>query len=282
MANSLEDNRDVITQMKKINSRLDKLDEKLNTFNKKLENVLVKNDGSLQGAIKECLMEIKEDLLKSVIKSVEILEGRLFEKDQELEKLKAQTKTLDTELTSQKDKHEKVLQELKKVDEKRQKYENESEQYSRANNIKLRGIEDTNLKETSRESAEKVIKTLRENNICNISMADIDIAHRLPNKNNQNRDIIVRLRSRQTKSDILSNRKKLKGKDIFINDDLTKLNLHVLMCVKKKMTDEISDAWYSNGKIIYKNHMDKTDIVKFEEFEHWISLPWPNSSTHRA
>ncbi|KAH3859813.1 hypothetical protein DPMN_102636 [Dreissena polymorpha] len=90
MANSLEDYRDVITQMKKINLRLEKLDENLNTFNKKLENVLVKDDGSLQGAIKESLMEIKEDLLKPVIKSVEILEGRLFEKEQEEDKLKAQ------------------------------------------------------------------------------------------------------------------------------------------------------------------------------------------------
>ncbi|KAH3741209.1 hypothetical protein DPMN_047929 [Dreissena polymorpha] len=113
-------------------------------------------------------------------------------------------------------------------------------------------------------------------------MADIDIAHRLPNKNNQNRDIIVRLRSRQTKSGILSNRKKLKGSNIYINDDLTKLNLHVLMCVKKKMTDEISDAWYSNGKILYKNHKNKTEMVKFKEYEHWINLPWPNSSPRRA
>ncbi|KAH3769373.1 hypothetical protein DPMN_170640 [Dreissena polymorpha] len=122
MANSLEDNRDRITLMKKINLRLDKLDDKLNKFNKKLESVLVKGDGSLQGAIKESLLEIKEDLLKSMIKSVEILEGRLFEKEQEVEKLKAQTKTLDTELTNQKDKNDKVLQELKNVDAKRQKY----------------------------------------------------------------------------------------------------------------------------------------------------------------
>ncbi|KAH3863532.1 hypothetical protein DPMN_026521 [Dreissena polymorpha] len=64
MANSLEDNRDFITQVKKINLRLAKLDDKLNTFNKKLENVSVKGDGSLQGAIKESLLEIKEDLLK--------------------------------------------------------------------------------------------------------------------------------------------------------------------------------------------------------------------------
>ncbi|KAH3863531.1 hypothetical protein DPMN_026520 [Dreissena polymorpha] len=189
---------------------------------------------------------------------------------------------MDTELTNQKDKNDKVLQELKNVEAKRQKYENECKQFSRANNIKVRGIADKNPRETSRESAEKVITTLRENSICNISMADIDIAHQLPNKYNQNRDIIVRLRSRQTKSDILSYRTKLKVSNIYINDDLTKLNLHLLMCVKKKITDEINDAWYFNGKILYKNHMNKTKMVKFEEYEHWINLPWPNSSPRRA
>ncbi|KAH3694930.1 hypothetical protein DPMN_082375 [Dreissena polymorpha] len=112
-------------------------------------------------------------------------------------------------------------------------------------------------------------------------MADINIAHRLPNKDNKNRDIIVSLISRQTKLDIIANRKQLKGTDIFINEDMTKLNLHVLMCVKKKMPDEINSAWFMNGKIFYKNHMDNIQTVKFEDYEHWTNLPWPNNTPKR-
>ncbi|KAH3868294.1 hypothetical protein DPMN_031437 [Dreissena polymorpha] len=78
-----------------------------------------------------------------------------------------------------------------------------------------------------------------------------------------------------------ANRKQLKGTDIFINEDMTKLNLHVLMCVKKKMPDEINSAWFMNGKIFYKNHMDKIQTVQFEDYEHWTNLPWPNNTPKR-
>ncbi|KAH3779739.1 hypothetical protein DPMN_157546 [Dreissena polymorpha] len=60
---------------------------------------------------------------------------------------------------------------------------------------------------------------------------------------------------------------------------MTRLNLHVLMCVKKKMADEVSDAWLNNGKITFKNHMNKIQLVKFEDYEHWINLPWPKTTT---
>ncbi|KAH3823798.1 hypothetical protein DPMN_125620 [Dreissena polymorpha] len=108
----------------------------------------------------------------------------------------------------------------------------------------------------------KVIRMLKDNDICNINMADIDIAHRLPNKNDPNREIIVRIVSRQTKGLILANRKKLRGTNIFINEDMTRLNLHVLMCVKKKMADEVSDEWFNNVKITFKNHMDKPTMAQ--------------------
>ncbi|KAH3796924.1 hypothetical protein DPMN_150501 [Dreissena polymorpha] len=120
---------------------------------------------------------------------------------------------------------------------------------------------------------------LKDNDICNITMADIDIAHRLPNKNNTNREIIVRLVSRQTKGLILANRKKIRGTNIFINEDMTRLNLHVLMCVKKTIADEVSDAWFINGRIMFKSHMNKIQSVKFEDYEHWINLPSPNTTT---
>ncbi|KAH3787348.1 hypothetical protein DPMN_165472 [Dreissena polymorpha] len=47
-------------------------------------------------------------------------------------------------------------------------------------------------------------------------------------------------------------RRKLKNTGVFINEDLTRINLHVLMCIKKKMNDEVQDAWTVNGSIRYK------------------------------
>ncbi|KAH3805361.1 hypothetical protein DPMN_086643 [Dreissena polymorpha] len=276
-----EDDNDVVTHMKIINKKLEKLDSSMISVNKRLDNVIFKGDGTLHKTIKDLFAEMKDDLLKSVVKNIEVLEGRLFEKEQEIDKLKTQSQVLETDIKNQKEMNENLLKELKQIDMNRQKYENESEQYSRSNNIKIKGIADTNLRETAKQSAELVISVLRAHNVCQITMADINIAHRLPNKDNKNRDIIVSLISRQTKFDIIANRKQLKGTDIFINEDMTKLNLHVLMCVKKKMPDEINSAWFMNGKIFYKNHMDKIQTVKFEDYEHWTNLPWPNNTPKR-
>ncbi|KAH3816139.1 hypothetical protein DPMN_117648 [Dreissena polymorpha] len=222
---------------------------------------------------------MKDDLLKSVTHKVDVIESHLLENNQAVEKLRTEIKTLKEELNNKTDINNTITTEMKQIDLNRNKFENESEQYSRANNIKIQGIQDTNPRESARESAEKVIRILKDNDICNITMADIDIAHSLPNKNNTNRDIIVRLVSRQTKGHILANRKKLRGTHIFINEDMTSLNLHVLMCVKKKMADEVCDAWFSNGKILFKSHMNKIQPVKFEEYEHLINLPWPSTAT---
>ncbi|KAH3804253.1 hypothetical protein DPMN_132535 [Dreissena polymorpha] len=133
-AKHTEDENDIVTQMKIINTKLEKLDTSMNSVNKRLENVIIKGDGTLYKTIKDLFAEMKDDLSKSVVKNVEILEGRLFEKEQEMDKLKATSQVLETDIKNQKKMNENLLKELKQIDMKRQKYENESEQYSRANN----------------------------------------------------------------------------------------------------------------------------------------------------
>ncbi|KAH3694931.1 hypothetical protein DPMN_082376 [Dreissena polymorpha] len=147
-----EDDNDVVTQMKIINKKLEKLDSSMNSVNKRLDNVIIKGDGTLHKTIKDLYAEKKDDLLKSVVKNVEVLEGRLFEKEQEIDKLKTRSHVLETDIKNQKEMNENLLKELKQIDIKRQKYENESEQYSRSNNIKIKGIADTNPRETARQS----------------------------------------------------------------------------------------------------------------------------------
>ena len=114
------------------------------------------------------------------------------------------------------------------------KADNELEQYSKSNNIKISGITDTNPSETAMESARKVISILKGKGVVDLTLADKDIAHRMRNKNGRNRDIIVKLVSRMKKEEIVHNRKHLKGTGVFVNEeDLTRQNFHVYMCVKK-------------------------------------------------
>ncbi|KAH3876002.1 hypothetical protein DPMN_039282 [Dreissena polymorpha] len=224
----------VLKQMRQINSKLERLDGSMNRVNGKLEHVVMKGDDSLRETFKELIKEMKDDLLKSVINKIEIVESKFFEKEQECDVLRTLLKTMESKVNDKDKANDRLEQMVKKQEEKLKKLENETEQYSRRNNIKIRGIQDTDAKETAIDSAKKSVKFLNEKGIVNLSLSDIDIAHRLPNPLNKNRDIIVRFVSRLTRETVMSNRRKLKSTGVFINEHLTRLNLHVLMCIKKK------------------------------------------------
>ncbi|KAH3809673.1 hypothetical protein DPMN_138049 [Dreissena polymorpha] len=64
---------------------------------------------------------------------------------------------------------------------------------------------------------------------------DLDVAHKLgkyvPNKN---RPVIVKFVRRQTKIDVMQRANRLKGTNIYVNDDLTKTNAEVLASLRLK------------------------------------------------
>jgi len=105
---------------------------------------------------------------------------------------------------------------------------------------------------------------LKSNNVIDISLYDIEYAYRLPNRKRARRDSIVRFVSGYTKEEIIRTRRNLKGSGVFINDDLTPLNLEVLMSVKKKMPDEVRDAWTRNGRIMMKNAYGRVSELSFD------------------
>ncbi|WAR06704.1 SVEP1-like protein [Mya arenaria] len=96
-----------------------------------------------------------------------------------------------------------------------------------------------NGNETAKITITKVIVFLKDIWMINIGHIDVDIAHRLPNKTNTNRNIIVKFPLRMLIEKILKSRKLLKNSSCFINKDLTRENQRVLMCVKRKMNDEV-------------------------------------------
>ena len=265
--------KDMAKQMRQICSKIDRME---NQVNSKLDQTVKKDDGSLRETMRELLTEMKEDLLKSVVHRIEIIETKIFDKDQEKDSMKEKIASLEKNLEQEKDNVNDLNLRMKYEETKRWQYENEAEQYSRRNNIKIRGLTDDNKRETARETAEKVIKFLKEKNVANVELSDIDYSHRLPSKSMTKRDIIVRFVSRFTRDQVISNRKNLAKTGTFINEDLTKTNLHVLMCVKKKMPGTVKDDWTSNGTIWYKDFSDNKIIVRFKDYEEWMNLPWLN------
>ena len=77
-----DSNSDIASQLKAINT--------------KLANVITKDDSTLQTLIRETFKEMKEELLKSVSHRIDILEGKLFEKEQENDELKEKIKKVET------------------------------------------------------------------------------------------------------------------------------------------------------------------------------------------
>ena len=60
---------------------------------------------------------------------------------------------------------------------------------------------------------------------------------------------------------------------MFINEDLTHLNHEVLMSVKKKMKEEVKEAWSHNGKLLYTNMTDNVHVVQYCDYRHWLEMP---------
>lgn len=131
----------VLKQMRQINSKLERLDGSMNRVNSKLEHVVMKGDGSLRETLKDLIKEMKDDLLKSVINKIEIVESKVFEKEQECDALRTSLKTMESKINDKNEANDKLEEMIRKQEDTLYKLGNETEQYSRRNNITIRGIQ---------------------------------------------------------------------------------------------------------------------------------------------
>jgi translation initiation factor 6 (eIF-6) len=107
---------------------------------------------------------------------------------------------------------------------------NDNEQYSRRNNLRIYGIAEKQIE----NCYDEVTKFCNEELGVSIERNEIDRAHRVGKPSDTNsRAIIVKLKS-YTKLSIMKNKAKLRGKPLFINEDLTRANQQLLMHCKDK------------------------------------------------
>lgn len=263
-------------QLKEVNSKLTNVISKVEKTDQKLEHAVRKDDGSLRTLFRESMVEMKEELLNSVINRLEMLESRLYDRDQKNDELKAEVTRLQKENVDQKTLNEKLKRKVEENYDKLYKTRNETEQYSRVNNIRIHGIPSSKAFENADETTETVIKTLNEKMGLTLRTEDVDVAHRLHKSVRGSQEAIVRLQSRLVKDKILRNRRTLKGTNIFINEDLTQLNQNVLMSVKRKKPQEVRSVFTRNGTIKYVTHTNEVKTVLYPDYQYWMDLPWPN------
>jgi hypothetical protein len=95
---------------------------------------------------------------------------------------------------------------------------NRQAQYSRKDNVRIFGL----AEEVNEDCRKNVSKMIRDRLKIGITENDISAAHRLPSKNTDKaKPMIVRLKDRCQRQEILRNRKTLKGSGISIAEDMT-------------------------------------------------------------
>ncbi|XP_052249726.1 low affinity immunoglobulin epsilon Fc receptor-like [Dreissena polymorpha] len=102
---------------------------------------------------------------------------------------------------------------------------------------------------------------------------DIDIAHRLGKYvENKCRPVIVKLVRRQTKIEIMKRANRLKNTGIFINEDLTKMNVEVLASLRLKEPELVEKAWSRDGKLFVRYRgQDRNELVTFDKYKLWLA-----------
>ena len=144
------------------------------------------------------------------------------------------------------------LNELNRRLNKVQNKANDNEQYSRRNNLRIYGIAEKQIE----NCYDEVTKFCNEELGVSIERNEIDRAHRVGKPSDTNsRAIIVKLKSYHTKLSIMKNKAKLRGKPLFINEDLTRANQQLLMHCKDKCRDSAS-VYTIDGYILAKRKTD--------------------------
>ncbi|KAH3827746.1 hypothetical protein DPMN_129688 [Dreissena polymorpha] len=209
----------------------------IHSINQKLNNMLTKDSSNLKELIKDVVLQLKEEMLGSLVIRIEKVESELFDKELENGKLAKEIETLGKSLNEQKNENERLQKQIKTQSENNEIKMNDLEQYSRSSNIKIEGISDKE-NENINETAEKVINALNKNiPDLNLTKNDIDITHRIGIfSKEKDRSIVLKMVSRMKRSCIMQKAKHLRklNSPIYVNDHLTKFNAHVFACVRKK------------------------------------------------
>ena len=128
----------------------------------------------------------------------------------------------------------------------------EQEQYTKKDNIRIRGIPVTQGEDTN-----KIVVDLAKEIGVQITSDDISTSHRLGS--GPTSTIICRLVRRDVKKKIMKNKKALKGSKkykapIFIDEHLTPLRVKMLKAICEDST--IEAAWSIDGKLLCKSKQD--------------------------
>ncbi|CAH1160301.1 unnamed protein product [Phaedon cochleariae] len=199
--------------------------------------------------IKTLTNNVTTAIIKTIDKKLSLLEESVADlrntmKEDKLE-LENKIKFLEKSLKDEEIENNKMKNIIDKID-----------QASRSTCLRMFNVPEKS-KEDTREEVIKLIKTKMN---LNILPADIQICYRIGNKNNTKaRGIYLKLNKNETKQNIYSKKKLLKGSNVVIKEDLTSTRLELLNEATSKYG--LKHTWTHNGKI-YANVNDKILLIR--------------------
>ena len=188
-------------------------------------------------------MATEKAVAEAVRQAVKATTELFNEKLTQLERLSQRCSQQEEEISS-------LKEELKES----KKRHNHLEQYSRRNNIRIRGVQverGENCKQIVVEFLNQKLKDGTGQSL-NIQPCDIDAAHPLPQRRRNTEAtpspmIIVKFLGREPRDAIMRARRSLKGSNYTIMEDLTAPNAELLR--KLKDSPAIDSAWSWEGKV---------------------------------
>ena len=221
---------------------------------------------SIQSTVETVVANIKqrlEDRVSSIEAKVRELEEIATVMSDQVSQNIDHITSLTSDLT--KFDHETILAEIQTIRANANKgvlIANDSEQYSRRNSLRIRGL---SCEGTSTMSA--VLNFLGTKlDVKDISPEDIIAAHPLPinlrssTSRPQIPTILLRFRNRQLRNNVIRKRKLLKGSVYSVDEDLTALNIQLVN--RLRLSDRVTKTWSWNGEIYATLDNNKTVIAK--------------------
>ncbi|XP_060077626.1 rab11 family-interacting protein 4B-like [Ylistrum balloti] len=183
------------------------------------------------------LEKLKIEIQREHAERIELLENRVSDLEDENTDLRLTVSKLEEQCEKVKEKHSEMIG----------KY-NGLEQQGRKNSLRIVGIQDENMKETVEDCVRSVVTFVRDTLKVPVQERDIDIAHRLGKFSaSKSRNIIVKFTHRWKKQEILRARKKLKGTNFVVFEDLTRLNQQILKDAYRMNC--VKNSYSSDGKL---------------------------------
>ena len=183
--------------------------------------------------------------------------------DNEIEKLQSDIFVLQTENTSLQQKVDQLWEDRQGTIDNVRSAKIQSvnnNQYARRTNIVVYGVEES--REEREDTSQTVKRLIKEKLKITLKADDIEVSHRLGQRTlNKKRPIVVRFRFRDTKFDIMKQRKNLKGSGVVFGEDLCPEMRDLQK--ETKNCPLVKDSWAWNGKLFAEDKSGQVHRIQY-------------------